>query len=198
MSQQWREDKQLAGWLMLCLPRRNFKAWFSLTKSVEEIRSDPVWSCSINSVSWVEMQSLPYCTMESALTSGLGPLARLSAFISASSLPTRLPRSPWHTALSQCVFAYLCQAAHKNLHYHYSCLLSEPVIAQSLLIPFFILFLLRIMDCAAVFLLLCFFLLPSDVLTCITFVRWDTWLDLLSNLLCACSSPKSQPWEILT
>lgn len=146
MSQQWREDKQPAGWLMLCLPRRNFKAWFSLTKSVEEIWSDPVWSCSSNSVSWVEMQSLPSCTMESALTSGLSPLARLSAFISASSLPTRLPRSPWHTALSQCVFAYLCQAAHKNLHYRYSYLLSEPVIAQSLLIPFFILFLLRIMD----------------------------------------------------
>lgn len=142
MSQQWRQDKQPAGWLMLCLPRRNFKAWFSLTKSVEEIRSDPAWSCGSDSVSWVEMQSLPYCTMPSALTSGWSPLARLSAFIPASSLPTRLPRSPWHTALWQCVCIPMSCCTQKltlPLLFSTVCSLNH-IIAKSLLIPFFIVF----------------------------------------------------------
>lgn len=51
----------------------------SLLQNLLKKNKNPVWawSCSSKSVGWVETQSLPCCTMGSALTDGAVPVARL-------------------------------------------------------------------------------------------------------------------------
>lgn len=72
--------RQTTCWIIDAVPAK--EELQSMILSYKICKKNPVWvwSCSSNSVGWVETKSLPCCTVEGALRCGIMPAARFSAF----------------------------------------------------------------------------------------------------------------------